>query len=181
MKKLLIPLCCVSGIAAHAQMADSARRITDTTVRHMPGHCSISQDKYLSILTVYGYNTYSIAELGIAVNKYGVVGYHPGAWAYFISGEVRIDRRLIAGPKIGCWAGGRVGGLAMGLNFIDYIDAQNTAIRFRPEIGFGFGIFKAVYGYNVAVTNKEFKGIGDHNFSVVLLWGVKKLGETRIK
>lgn len=132
-------------------------------------------EKHISILAGYNFWRNHFAELGLAVNQYGRVGYHPGAWAYFISSEIKFDNKLLIGPKIGTWIGGGAGGMAMGLNLIYYTDFDQSSLRIRPEIGLGFGRFKVVYGYNIPLYNKAFEGINKSNLGIALLFSIKHL------
>jgi hypothetical protein len=176
-RSFITALLCVSSFAVVAQQgADSSKHKADTARQR----CSYCFEKFVSVLTGFNYWHHGFAEVGVAVNKYGITGHHPAAWAYFVSNEVRVDKRLIIGPKIGCWGGGGAAGMAMGLNMIWYTDFDNSSLRFRPEIGMGFDRFKVVYGYNIALTNSSFQGINTHNASVVVLWGVKKLKTIRM-
>lgn len=68
---------------------------------------------------------------------------------------------------------GGVGGMNVGLNLINYTNFKSNAIRFRPEIGFGFGFFRIVYGYNFAITNKHFEGINKHNVGLNIMIKLK--------
>ncbi|MFA7615225.1 MAG: hypothetical protein WCY16_01420 [Weeksellaceae bacterium] len=137
-------------------------------------------EKNLSILTGVNFQNYWYGELGIAVNKFGQNGHHPFSVAYFISSEMKFDENFILGPKIGVWAGGgSTGILGIGLNLIYYTDFDESSLRFRPEAGLAFGKVKIFYGYNVALTNKNFEGINKNNFGVTYLFGVKKLKQER--
>ena len=145
-----------------------AQSITDT----LSSGNKISIEKNLSILGGYNFWNNHFAETGVAINHFRIVGHHPADVAYFISNEIKIDNKLILGPKIGIWFGG---GIIWGLNLIYYTDFNQSSLRFRPEIGLGLGQFKFVYGYNIPVTNKNFEGINKNNISIVILFNVKKL------
>ena len=67
----------------------------------------------------------------------------------------------------------------MGLNLINYTDFQENSLRLRPEIGIGFGVFRIVYGYNFALTNKYFEGINKHNFGLNIMLKIKTLKEEK--
>ena len=134
-----------------------------------------SYERFYSLLAGFNYSNYSYAELGFAYNQYGINGHEPAAWSCFVSNEFRMDKKTIIGPKIGCWGGGGASAIAMGLNLIYYTDMDNATLRFRPEIGIAFDIFKVVYGYNIVLTNNNFPGINTHNFSIALLFGLKKI------
>ncbi len=129
----------------------------------------------ISILAGYNFWQNHYGEVGISLNQYGIVGYHPAAWACFISSEIKIDDELVIGPKIGAWMGGGVAGMALGFNIIYYTDLEESSLRIRPEIGLGFDRWKVVYGYNIAITNKNFEGINTNNIGLAFMFGVKKL------
>jgi hypothetical protein len=135
------------------------------------------------ISLVAGYNYFfgnGYAELGIARNSFGGHGHHPFGMAGFVSSEFWADKnRTVIGPKIGCWAAGGASAMAMGANLIYYTDFSAASFRFRPEIGFGFEVFKMTYGYNLPITNRDFMGISKHSISAALLIGVKKLNERK--
>jgi hypothetical protein len=129
----------------------------------------------LSLLIGYNGLINPFGEIGISRNRLDIVGAHPLGRSYFVSTEVKFDDRIIIGPKIGGWFGGGVGAIAMGLNTVVYTDFEDTSWRLRPEVGFGLASFKIVYGYNFSITNKDFRGINDHNFSLVVLLPLKTI------
>lgn len=139
----------------------------------------IRLDKYFSLLGGYNVWNYNFIELGLAINKHGVLVIHPYADAYFVSTEIKLSNKLLIGPKIGCWASGGIGPCSMGLNLIYYTDFKGSSLRFRPEIGVGMWNFKLVYGYNVAITNKDFNGINKNNLSLAIAFGLKKIKTIR--
>ena len=126
-----------------------------------------------SLLVGYNGWTYSFAEFGFAINQYGQKGNHLTAWAYHISSEIKIDDKLMIGYKIGAWTDVRI--FAVGINTIYYTNFTSNALRLRPEIGFGYGKWKIVYGYNIPLTNKEFPGINKNNIAVAYLFKLKRL------
>jgi hypothetical protein len=132
-------------------------------------------ERHISVLTGFNFWRNFNVELGLAINQYGQVGHHPAAWAYFVSNEIKIDNKILIGPKIGVWAGGGVSGMAMGLNVIYYSNFDNSSLRIRPEIGMGFGRWKVVYGYNIPLTNRDFEGVNKSNIGIALVFGVKKI------
>lgn len=148
------------------------------TVKHHSGDSTImrsyQQEKHLSILVGYNFWGHHFGELGIAYNLIATTGYHPYASAAFISSEIEIQKNPIIGPKIGVWATGGASGMGLGLNLIYYTDFEDSSLRFRPEIGFGIHPFKVLYGYNIPIYNKDFKGINTHVVSFALLFSIKK-------
>ena len=134
------------------------------------GHLGIRRvEERLSLLIAYNGIEKHFGEIGIARNRLDGVGYHMLGWTYFISTEVMFHNNLVVGPKLGGWVGGGVSAFALGLNAIVYTDFEETSWRLRPELGCGLDFFKIVYGYNYAITNKDFEGINNHNFSLVFL------------
>ena len=73
--------------------------------------------------------------------------------------------------------GGGVAGMNIGLNIINYTDFRENSFCLRPEIGVGFGVFRIVYGYNFAITNKDFEGINRHNFGLNIMFKLKTIKE----
>jgi hypothetical protein len=129
-------------------------------------------DKYLSLLVGYNFWDKHFVELGLAHNQLDMQGHHAFGFNYFASTEIKIDNDLVLGPKLGIWFSNAIG---LGLNVIYYTDLDNTAWRFRPEIGVGLSRFKIVYGYNISLANKEFEKINKSNIAVMVLFGLKKV------
>jgi hypothetical protein len=156
---------------AYASFAQLTNDSTGNRQRYL-----IEQTSYLSLLVGFNFWKENYGELGIAYNKYGTLGHHPMATAVFFSNEFKIDAtKTVIGPKIGVWAAGGSGIIAMGLNLIYYTDFDEGTLRFRPEIGMGVNGFKVVYGYNIAVNSKSSILINDHNIGIVGLFKWKKL------
>ena len=132
--------------------------------------------KDLALITGYQLQKNHFAEIGVGIINDGVAGHQPIAVIYGISNEFKLDKHedLIWGLKMGFWLNG---GYSMGVNIINYTDFNSSTLRFRPEIGIGVSIFRIVYGYNFAITNKEFMGINTHNFTINLLLKVKTIKE----
>ena len=135
--------------------------------------------KDLTIITGYQIQKNQFAEIGIGIIKDGIVGHHPSTLIYGLSNEFKISNNFIWGLKAGIWTGGGAGGMNMGLNLINYTDFQENSLRLRPEIGIGFGVFRIVYGYNFALTNKHFEGINKHNFCLNIMLKIKTLKEEK--
>jgi hypothetical protein len=76
------------------------------------------------------------------------------------------------GLKTSLWIGN---GYNFGLNIINYTDFRENTLKFRPEVGLGFGNIRMIYGYNFTILNKEFTGINTHNFTLNILFDVKEL------
>lgn len=132
----------------------------------------INPDKNISILTGINFWGNFYGELGVGVYQNRQSGHHFAGLAYFVSNEIKIDDKILIGPKAGVWIGG---GLAFGLNLIYYTDFDESSLRFRPEIGIGMGNVKIVYGYNIPLTNKNFNRINKSNIGIAVMFGVKKI------
>ena len=79
----------------------------------------------------------------------------------------------IWGLKAGVWIGGTSGlnllfefNIKTKASFYSQKNMKNT-VRFRPEIGFGFGV----------LTNKDFDGMNKHNFVLNIMIDLKKLNK----
>ncbi|MFY8037240.1 MAG: hypothetical protein ACOVMQ_08735 [Cyclobacteriaceae bacterium] len=162
----------VIGLAlAHSSFAQSTNDSTGNRPRYL-----IDETRYFSLLLGFNFWKENYGELGIAYNQYGTLGHHPMAKAVFFSNEFKIDAtKTVIGPKIGVWAAGGSGIIAMGLNLIYYTNFDEATLRFRPEIGMGVNGCKIVYGYNIVVNNKSSILINDHNLGIVVLFKLKKL------
>ena len=131
-------------------------------------------DKELCLLTAFNAGKFGFAELGMSMNRTGGVGFHPYADAWFVSSEINPGRKTIIGPKIGAWVAGGAAAMVLGVNFIYYTDFTNSTLVFRPEIGFGLGTGKLVYGYNARLTNTSFDLINKNLVSLTYCIGVKR-------
>ena len=164
MKQLrLLPLLTIVFFSAQGQ-------VTDTTKAR-----EIIVKRSVGLLTgvTFGKNTF--IDIGISRNSNTVIGHHPFSSAYFASTELKLGDKFIIGPKVGAWAAGGVGGIAMGLNMIYYTDFDNASLVFRPEIGFGFQSFKLVYGYNAILTRHKLDGINRSLGGVIYCFRFKGL------
>jgi len=135
--------------------------------------------KHMAIVTGYQIQRNHFAEIGVEIMKDGIVGHHPSTLIYGLSNELKLSSDFIWGLKAGVWMGGGIAGLNMGLNLINYTDFQESSLRLRPEIGIGFSVFRVVYGYNFALTNRGFNGINTHNFALNIMLKVKTLKEEK--
>lgn len=136
--------------------------------------------KSIQLVTGVTFGRTRFVEIGVAKNTSGVSGHHPYSSTVFASTEMKFGDKFILGPKIGAWAGGGCGGMAMGLNKIYYTDFDNGTLMFRPEIGFGFSHFKFVYGYNLRLTKNKVPGLDYSVGSLFLGIGVKKLKSKKL-
>lgn len=128
---------------------------------------------------VMGYHgpKYHYAELGFAINEWGVVGHHPIAWALYATTEVYMNRDIVVAPKLGAWIGG---GSAMGINLLYYSNLEGSGrFALRPEIGIGMGPARLTYGYNFDFTKKEFPFMNKHGLNLVFMVPMKLLSEIK--
>jgi len=160
---LILPILSVLTLSAHSQVADTSD-LYKMVIR-----------KSIQLVTGFTFGKSRFVEIGIAKNSYTTVGHHPFSSTIFASTDMKFGEKFILGPKIGCWAGGGAGGMAMGANMIYYTDFNNGTLVFRPDIGFGFGHFKFVYGYNFRLTKNNLAEIDYSVGSIFIGIGVKKL------
>jgi hypothetical protein len=140
------------------------------------------------VVTGFTIGRYSkFVEVGVAKSQYKSMRHVSSSTNIFASVEMKIDdvvsgkseEKFIIGPKIGVWAAGGCGAMAMGANMIYYTDFTDGTLVFRPEIGFGFTHVKIVYGYNVSLT-KRMNMVDRSVFSAFISIGVKKLNSKTI-
>ena len=155
----------IVSFSLHAQ-------ITDTTK-----HKGIILKRSFCLMTGYSYGKYSYADIGFAKLSSTTLGNHPFSSAYFASTEIKLGDKFIIGPKIGIWAAGGSGAIAIGLNMIYYTDFDNSTLVFRPEIGFGIQNFKLVYGYNANLTNYRLDRINKNLVGLTFCFKLKQLKE----
>ena len=132
------------------------------------------KQEHLTIITGFQSGTYSFAEIGIGYKRDSFYGHHMATAILGISNELKLNKDFVWGLKVGAWSGGGAG-TNVGLNLVNYTDFQNNSIRFRPEVGFGFGYFRMIYGYNFAITNKDFQGINEHLFGINIMLDIKEV------
>lgn len=122
-----------------------------------------------------------MADLGVGINQYGSVGFHAHAVALVLSTEFSLNQKndLIFGPKLSTWIAGGVGGMAMGINFIYYKGPNDQSLVFRPEVGFGMGRYKLVYGYNLPFKKNNDLDLARHHLTFAYLIKVWKMKETK--
>lgn len=145
-------------------------QVTDSTKRN-----DIILKRSFCLLTGYSQGTYSYADIGFAKLSRTTLGHHLFSFAYFSSTEIKLGGKFIIGPKIGVWAAGGSGALAIGLNMIYYTDFDNGSLVFRPEIGFGIQNFKIVYGYNANLTKYRLDRINKSLVSFTYCLKLKQL------
>lgn len=138
------------------------------------------EHKSISIITGFQTGTYSFAEIGIGYKRDVISAPHANTFILGVTNELKLNRDFVWGLKMSAWSGGGVGGTNIGINLINYTDFEKNAIRFRPEFGLGFGYFRMIYGYNFAITNKDFEGINSHLFGINVLLDIKNLKGTKL-
>ncbi|MBX3256155.1 MAG: hypothetical protein KF862_18605 [Chitinophagaceae bacterium] len=142
---------------------------TQTKDTILPSQTIASYNKDFSLLTGYSQGRYAFADIGLAINYYGT-NRHPFSIGYFVSNEIKLNKDLIIGPKIGVWI---AGGIAMGLNLIYYTDFDKSSLVLRPEIGIGILKTKLVYGYNWRWTN-SLTNINQHQVDLTYCFRLKR-------
>lgn len=146
-----------------------------------PAYAQVDNDstttkRQVSLLVGYNGFKYQFLELGIAGNNVEIYRQHATAVTYFASAEIMIDKDPVIGPKVGIWLGNS---LVLGLNAIYYTNNNEGSLQLRPELGIGLSTFKVVYGYNAAITNKQFDRINKHMLSLAYTPRIVKLKDRR--
>lgn len=136
-------------------------------------------ERHLSLVTGINVQKNLFGEFGMSIKDNGVAGHHPSTRILSLTTEFNFNRDLVIGPKVGIWLGGGSAGMNMGLNLIYYSNFNESTLRWRPEIGFGFDSFRVVYGYNFLITNKNADFINKHNFCLNVILNLKKIKEIR--
>jgi hypothetical protein len=112
-------------------------------------------------------------EIGLAKRTIGDERHYTiGFTGYSV--EFKPGNHFIMAPKVGVW-GGAMSPLLIGLNLLFYTDFVKGNLVFRPEAGVGLPFFKLVYGYNSALTNKNFAGVNKHNIGLLFILKLKAL------
>lgn len=135
---------------------------------------SMYQEKHKSLLTSVGMQRVVFFELGMAMHRFGRLGFEPISSAYYISGEFLLGKHPMVGFKIGTYAAGGVSAMALGADLIYYSNFRNSAAMLKPQVGFGIENFKLVYGYNIALTN-PIDYLSRHSVTLTLLFSLKHL------
>lgn len=169
LKFQLLLILTILFFSAHGQLADTTK-VRETVV-----------ERSIGLLTGVTFGKSTFFDIGVSRNSNTAVGYHPFSSAFFASTELKFGDKFIIGPKIGAWAAGGAGGMAMGLNMIYYTDFDNASLVFRPEIGFGFESFKFVYGYNAILTSHKLAGVNRNLGSIIYCFKLKRLNDKKRK
>lgn len=139
-------------------------------------------EKRFGLLAGYNFWHYHYVEIGASYSYLSVLDRaYPYAWATFVSTEIFINKIPIFGFKAGGWVSGTAAGLAVGANAIYYTDFDDGSFQLRPELGFGVGPIKIVYGYNFPITNRNFGRTNSHNISLAFLVPLKKSSSFKIE
>lgn len=125
----------------------------------------------LTLLVGYHQGNEGFAELGIGRNIYGIA-HHPFGVSYYLGSEVRVDRPELLGVKVGVYV---TGGVAMGVQLIQYIDAGEGCMVLRPEIGIGIFKAKLTYAYNIGLASDRLPGINTHMLSLTYAFRMLRL------
>jgi hypothetical protein len=113
------------------------------------------------------------AEIGLAKRTIGDERHYSiGFTGYSV--EFKPGNHFIIAPKVGVW-GAAMSPLSIGLNLLFYTDFVKGNLVFRPEAGVALPFLKLVYGYNSALTNKNFAGVNKHNIGVLYILKLKAL------
>ena len=153
-------------------LTDTIAQVTDSVDNSV-----VREERFLSLLVGFNSGENMFGEIGIARNRINIVGNHAAGSTLFFSTEFGLGGEGYFAPKIGCWAGGGVAPIAVGVNLLYYTNFSNGTVRVRPEVGLGLDRFKLVYGYNIGFTHKDFPGVNTNNLSIVILLQLKKLEE----
>jgi len=97
------------------------------------------------------------------INLYGGVEY---------GGNGRVT---MAAPKVALTFDGL---LTVGVNVVDYGVVREGQWTVRPDVGFGLGYFRFVYGYNIPLEDGDFD-LPSHRMSVTFILPILSSGRTR--
>ncbi|MEO8589100.1 MAG: hypothetical protein ABI432_07025 [Flavobacteriales bacterium] len=148
-------------------VACAQETITDSTF-HIRGY---ERHDELTLLAGYHQGRYGFVELGLGRNIWGVV-HHPFDVGYYLGAELRADRPELHGVKVGAYVDG---GMAMGMQLIQYMEGGEGCTVLRPEIGIGIFKAKMTYAYNVGLSAHRIEGISTHMLSLTYAIRLKRL------
>lgn len=174
MKKLiyLIALVLIYGFTFSISFAQS-----DSLQKNDTDYHRFLIKKDIALITGYQVHKNHFAEIGIGIKRHETFGIHSNTLVYGISNEIKLSNDFIWGLKASVWGG--TTGINLGLNLINYTNFDKSTLRFRPEIGSGTDSFRFFYGYNLAITNKNFEGINRHNFGLNIILNLKTIEEIK--
>lgn len=137
------------------------------------------QKTSISLLVGYNIHKNGLPELGLSLYTFNCRLPHPASGYLYIGSEFNkeLDKNWIYAPKVGFMV---AGGLAFGSSLIYYTNSKESSLRFRPEIGMGFGPFSLTYGYNISLSNKAFSDINRNNFSLKYNFEIYRLKDKKI-
>lgn len=164
--RFCLPLTLCLGFEAYGQLSDT------TWVPFTPQH--VHHDE-LTLLVGYQQGMYGWAELGIGRNQYGIM-HHPYDLGYYLGAELRVDRPELVGVKVAAYVDG---GVAAGVQLIQYFGKGEGSTVFRPEIGIGLFKARITYGYNVALGAPRMPGINSHLVNISYALRLNRLPKDR--
>lgn len=102
-------------------------------------------------------NTMGYIEVGVGRSIHHTGGYHGGPIAgIYISEEIHFGSTNIYGTKVGAYTHFWL--IDVGASMVYYTDFKKGNLKFRPELGFGGGPIRAVFGFNIpTIDNKAFE------------------------
>ncbi|MGY5353559.1 hypothetical protein [Wenyingzhuangia sp. IMCC45467] len=178
MKKNLIILLLFISVSTFSQLCDGISKMDFLKTINSLDSITIRKTS-ISMLMGYNLHKNGLPELGLSLYTFNCRPPHPASGYLYIGSEFNKERgqEWIYGPKVGFMI---TGGFAFGSSLIYYNNSKESSLRFRPEIGIGFGAFSITYGYNIPLLNKGFSDINRNNFSLKYNFEIYKLKETKI-
>ncbi len=139
------------------------------------------QMKSFGITTGINYTSIYTFDIGLGMARYGILQQKGFFHNYYVGAELsEYAGSFIFAPKASYWMNADKEGWAFGATTIYYTDFDTGSLKLRPEIGFGFGNMKLVYGYNIPLVNRNFSAIGGHCINFVFYIEVAKLKYKRL-
>ena len=140
------------------------------------------EQKFIGLVAGYNHHRNRLPEIGLSLrtvrfpSRSGCMAF-PFTSFLMLSNEFRISDDPIWGLKLGV---GISGGMSLGLNLIRYTDFEESSVKFRPEVGLGGTNARVVYGYNFHVINNDFSRINKHNFTLQIMFNLKKVKDEKL-
>ena len=125
----------------------------------------------ITLLAGYHQGRNGFVEFGVGRNRHGT-NQHPYDMAYYLGTEVQVNRPELVGVKVGAYVDG---GVAMGVQLIQYFEGGEGCTVFRPEIGIGLFKLKVTYAYNIGLAAKRLTGINTHMISLTYAFRMLRL------
>ena len=135
------------------------------------------EQKFIGLVAGYNHHKNRLPEIGLLLHSvtFPRCGF-PVSTFWILSNEFRISDDPIWGLKLGA---GMSSGISLGLNLIRYTDFEESSVKFRPEVGLGGTNARVVYGYNFHVINNDFSRINKHNFTLQIMFNLKKVKDEK--